>query len=48
LGKKEIAWRLAISEHTIKFHISYIFTKLNATSRTEAVMLGIRQGLILL
>jgi DNA-binding NarL/FixJ family response regulator len=48
LGNKEIAWRLAISEHTIKFHISSIFAKLNAASRTEAVILGIRQGLILL
>ena len=48
LGNKEIAWRLSISEHTVKFHISSIFTKLNATSRTEAVTLGIRQGLILI
>lgn len=48
LGNKEIAWRLGLSEHTVKFHVSAIFAKLNATSRTEAVILGIRQGLILL
>jgi two-component system, NarL family, response regulator YdfI len=48
LGNKEIAWRLGLSEHTVKFHVSAIFAKLNATSRTEAVTLGFRQGLILL
>jgi len=45
-GNKEIADRLAISEHTVKFHISSILGKLNAASRTEAVSLGIRRGLI--
>jgi two-component system, NarL family, response regulator YdfI len=47
-GNKAIAKRLAISEHTVKFHISSIFSKLNAQSRTEAVTLGARLGLILL
>jgi DNA-binding NarL/FixJ family response regulator len=46
LGNKEIAGRLAISEHTVKFHISSILGKLHAGSRTEAVSLGIRRGLI--
>jgi DNA-binding NarL/FixJ family response regulator len=46
LGNKEIAVRLAISEHTAKFHISSILSKLHAASRTEAVSLGIRKGLI--
>jgi NarL family two-component system response regulator YdfI len=47
-ANKTIAWRLNISEHTVKFHIASIFTKLNASSRTEAVMAGVRQGLILI
>jgi DNA-binding NarL/FixJ family response regulator len=46
LGNKEIADRLAISEHTVKFHISSILGKLNVASRTEAVSLGIRRGII--
>ncbi len=48
LANKEIAWRLKISEHTVKFHVSSLFQKLNASSRTEAVTLGVRQGLIML
>jgi NarL family two-component system response regulator YdfI len=46
LGNKEVATRLAISEHTVKFHISSILGKRHAGSRTEAVSLGIRRGLI--
>ena len=48
LGNKEIAAKLAISEHTVKFHVASILGKLGATSRNEAVSLGIRRGLILL
>lgn len=48
LANKQIAAALRISEHTVKFHISAIFAKLGATSRTEAVRLGVRQGLIVL
>ncbi len=48
LANKNIAWKLGISEHTVKFHIASIFTKLNASSRAEAVAIGIRQGIILL
>jgi len=47
-SNKAIAYRLGISEHTVKFHVTSIMTKLNAGSRTEAVTLGIRQGLIML
>ena len=48
LHNEEIALKLGISEHTVKFHVNSIMTKLNAGSRTEAVTSGIRQGLIML
>ncbi len=47
-ANKEIALRLSISDHTVKFHISSILGKLGVSSRTEAVTQGIRMGLILL
>ena len=46
LGNKEIAMKLNISEHTIKFHMRSILGKLGAVSRTEAVTRGLRSGLI--
>jgi DNA-binding NarL/FixJ family response regulator len=45
-SNKAIAWRLKISEHTVKFHLNSILSKMRAGSRTEAVMLGLRRGLI--
>ncbi len=45
---KAIAIALQISEHTVKFHISSILAKLSVTSRTEAVTVGIRAGLVML
>jgi DNA-binding NarL/FixJ family response regulator len=46
LANREIANRLNISEHTIKFHIGSILGKLGASTRTEAVTRGLRAGLI--
>jgi DNA-binding NarL/FixJ family response regulator len=46
-SNKEIASQLSISEHTAKFHVSSIISKLGATSRTEAVTLAIRLGIIM-
>jgi DNA-binding NarL/FixJ family response regulator len=48
LPNKAIALRLGISEHTVKFHLSSIFSKLGVSSRTEAVRRGVRTGLITL
>ena len=45
-SNREIAARLEISEHTIKFHIGSILGKLGASTRTEAVTRGLRSGLI--
>jgi DNA-binding NarL/FixJ family response regulator len=47
-SNKTIAVRLSISVHTVKFHISSILSKLGVGSRTEAVALGLRLGIILL
>jgi len=46
-GNKQIADRLKLSEHTVKFHVSSILGKLGAASRTEAVTEAIRRGLVL-
>ena len=46
LANRAIAKALNISEHTVKFHISAIFSKLDVASRTEAVRVGIRNGLV--
>ena len=45
-GNKQIAGKLGISDHTAKFHVAQILAKLNAASRTEAVTIAIRSGLI--
>lgn len=48
LPNKLIARQLQISEHTVKFHLASVSTKFGAVSRTDAVRLGLRQGLITL
>ena len=46
LPNKGVASRLGVSEHTVKCHVNSIMGKLNAQSRTEAVTLATRLGLL--
>jgi len=48
MANKSIARELAISEHTVKFHVNAILSKFGAQSRTEAVVLASRAGLVML
>jgi two-component system NarL family response regulator len=45
-ANKEIASALDISERTVKTHLAHLFEKLGATSRTEAVKVATRRGLV--
>ncbi len=45
-ANKEIATALGISERTVKTHLGHLFEKLNVTSRTEAVKIATRRGLV--
>jgi DNA-binding NarL/FixJ family response regulator len=46
LHNREIARRLGVTEHTVKFHLAAIFGKLGASTRTEAVRRGLSLGMI--
>lgn len=46
LGNKEIAAELGITTHTVKYHLAALLEKLGVRSRTEAVSLGVRKGLV--
>jgi len=48
LTNKEIAQRLGITEHTVKFHLNGILRKLGVSTRTEAVVQAARLGLLIL
>jgi two-component system, NarL family, nitrate/nitrite response regulator NarL len=48
LSNRDVAERLGISRHTAKFHVNAILDKLGATTRTEAVVLAARSGLLTL
>jgi DNA-binding NarL/FixJ family response regulator len=45
-SNKEIASELGISERTVKTHLGHLFDKLGVTSRTEAVKIATRRGLV--
>jgi len=46
LSNKEIAADLGITTHTVKYHLAAVLEKLDVRSRTEAVSLGVRKGLV--
>jgi DNA-binding NarL/FixJ family response regulator len=48
LSNRRIAERLAIAENTVKAHVAQILAKLGAATRTEAVTIGVRLGLVML
>lgn len=45
-SNKEIAAELGITTHTVKYHLAALLEKLGVRSRTEAVSLGVRKGLV--
>jgi two-component system, NarL family, nitrate/nitrite response regulator NarL len=47
-SNKEIALALGISDHTAKFHVNAVLAKMDAGTRTEAVVTAVRRGLVLL
>jgi two-component system nitrate/nitrite response regulator NarL len=48
LTNKEIAQRLGITEHTVKFHLNGLLRKLGVSTRTEAVVQAARLGILVL
>lgn len=48
LSNKQIAQRLGVSEHTVKFHVNAILGKLGVQSRSEAIVQAVRLGLVVL
>jgi DNA-binding NarL/FixJ family response regulator len=47
-SNRDIAHELDISVRTVQTHLSNVFNKMGVGSRTEAVMYGLRKGLITL
>jgi DNA-binding NarL/FixJ family response regulator len=48
LGNREIARALRLTDHTVKFHLRSIYAKLGVRTRTEAVSVAVRRGLLML
>lgn len=48
LGNREIAQALGLTDHTVKFHLRSIYAKLGVRTRTEAVSVAVRRGMLML
>ena len=46
LSNKEIATKLAITEEAVKGQVKHILSKLGASDRTHAAVIGLRNGII--
>jgi len=46
LSNKEIGDALHLVEGTVKLHLTNILTKLNVSARTQAILAGVKRGLI--
>jgi DNA-binding NarL/FixJ family response regulator len=46
MGNREIAEELSIKEATVKSHVSVILMRLNVSDRTQAVVEGLKRGLV--
>ena len=46
LSNRDIAAALAITERTVKFHVTAILNRLGADNRTQAVALAVRRGIL--
>jgi DNA-binding NarL/FixJ family response regulator len=46
MANKQVAYRLSISEKTVRNHISHIYEKLEIYDRSQAVLYAVRKGLV--
>ena len=46
LGNKQVAFKLHISQHTVRNHLSSLYEKLGINARSQAVLYAVRRGLV--
>jgi two-component system, NarL family, response regulator len=45
-NNREIGAELSITEHTVRFHVNNVLSKLGANDRAHAIVLALRQGIV--